>query len=240
MTQLTKVLAIFCLPLLLIAQSEDQPKYYLAELDYIKVKMGMEDKFIDAVKKHNDKYHDEAPYSASLYRIMTGPESGWFVWTMGGFTFTDFDDAPGEGAHNDDWRKTIQPYVEEYGPMEFWRYAQKLSHSDEDDEPMEELWFMDIERGEYYRFRNFMEKVHKIHINKDEEIQVWTNQFSSNDGRDVAIAWPFDKWAERDANEWNMKEAFNEEYGEGSWDDALEEWEEFVSSMTQEIWSRIL
>lgn len=241
MRNLTKILiGIFCIPMFLFAQDGEEPKYRMSELIYIKVKMGMEPKFIEAVKGHNAKYHNEEPYESSLFMISSGMESGWFVWAMGTMTFSDMDGAPGEGAHMDDWRKNVDPFVKEYGRTEYWRLNEKLSYSDGDSEPLQLLWFLDIERGEFYRFRAFMEKVAKIHTDKKEEIHVWMSQFYQPDGRDVAISWPMDKWADMDNEEWKMKDEFNKEYGEGAWDDALEEWKDVVDMTSQEIWRQVL
>ena len=240
MKNLTKFLtALLCAPMLLFAQEEDASKYSMVNAEYIKVKEGMEEKFVAAVKSHNAKFHAEAPYQSSLFRVTTGNEAGWFIWTMGTMTFTDLDDAPGQGAHADDWRKTIAPYVEEYGRTEFWRLNEKLSSFDNDSEPMQTVWFLDVKRGEYYRFKAFMEKVAKIHKDQKDEMHVWMSQFNQGDGRDVAITWPFDKWADLDTDDWKMKEEFEKEYGEGSWDDALDEWDDIVEGVVQEVWERV-
>lgn len=233
---------LFCFPLFNFAQDEesDGPDYAMVELNYMKVKPGMEMKFVEAVKIHNAKYHaGDGPYGASLFYIRTGQDAGWYVWAMGTFTYSDLDDAPGAGAHRSDWAKNIAPYVVEYGPIEMWRYNEKFSSSDGDSEMMQILWFLEIQRGEYYRFKAFMEKIHAIFDEKNEDMHVWMNQYNQEDGRDIAISWPFDKWSDLDEEDWNMKEAYDEKYGEGSWENALEEWEDFVESNIQEVWMRV-
>ncbi len=241
MKNLTKTLiALLCAPMLLFAQEEESTKYNMVVAEYIKVKVGMEAKFVEAVKKHNAKFHTKAPYASSLFRVSTGNEAGWFIWTMGTMTFTDVDGAPGSGAHADDWTKTIAPYVEEYGRSEYWRLNEKLSSFDDDSEPLQTVWFLDVKRGEYYRFKAFMEKVAKIHQNKKEEMHVWMNEFNQADGRDVAVTWPMDKWADLDSDDWKMKDEFDKEYGEGAWENALEEWEDVVEGVVQEVWERAI
>lgn len=234
------LLLLFCFPLFLMAQDDgEKPDYAMVELNYIKVKPGMEMKFVQAVKNHNSKYHPDGPYDASLFYIRTGNRAGWYVWAMGTMTYTDLDGAPGAGAHRDDWAKNIAPLVEEYGPIEMWRYNDKLSSSDGDSEAMEVLWFLDITWGEFYRFKAFMEKVQPIFDEKNEDMHVWMNQYNQMDGRDVAISWPFDKWADMDEDDWNMEEAYDEKYGEGSWDNAMEEWKDFVEGNVQEVWMTV-
>ena len=199
----------------------------------------MEMKFVEAVKKHNAKYHTEGPYNANLFYIRSGSDAGWYVWAMGTMTFTDMDGAPGAGEHRDNWSKTVAPYVQEYGPIEFWRYNKDLSNSDGDGEGMEILWFLELERGDYYRFKAFMEKVHKVQEAAGEEMHIWNNSFNQGDGRDVAISFPFAKWADLDDNEWRIDKAYDEEYGEGAWENALEEWEDFVVGMSEEVWMTV-
>jgi hypothetical protein len=211
----------------------------MVELNYMKAKPGMEMKFVEAAKKHNAKYHPDGPYDATMYYIRTGHDAGWYVWAMGGFTFTELDDAPGRGAHRDDWAKNVAPYVAEYGPIEMWRYNAKLSVNDGEPSAMQTLWFMDIARGEYYRFKSFMEDVQAIFDEKEDEMHVWNNVYNQDDGRDVAIVWPFDKWADLDEDDWKMKEAYDEKYGEGSWENALEEWEDFIEGNIQEGFGRL-
>ncbi len=233
---------LFCLPLFTFAQEEesDAPDYSIVELNYMKAKPGMESKFVAAVKKHNAKYHPDGPYNSNMDYIRTGQDAGWYVWSMGTFTYSDLDGAPGAGDHQNDWAKSVAPYVQEYGPIEMWRLNTELSVFDGDSEPLETVWILEIEDGEYYRFKAFMEKIHVIFEAKEDEMHVWNREHNQDNGRDVAIVWPFDKWSDLDVEEdWTMKGAYDEEYGEGSWKNALEEWEDFVKSNQQAVWMRI-
>lgn len=233
------MIGLFCAPIFLMSQEDAPQKSRLVELDYIKPKIGMEQKLEDAIKAHNSKYHPDGPYSADLDYIGTGNEAGWYVWSMGLFSYTEYDNAPGKGEHSADWAKRVAPYVEEYGRTELWKHSSKLSNPKEGTNPMLSLWILDIERGEWYRFKAFMEKVVAVHKKMDEEINVWTNEYSQNDGRDVAITWPMDSWGMIDQDDWKMKEEFDKEYGEGAWDNALEEWKDVVVGMKSEVWYNV-
>ena len=233
------MIGIFCIPMFLLSQEDDSKKSALVELDYIKPKIGMEKKLEQAIKAHNDKYHPDGPYSADLDYIGTGNEAGWYVWSMGVFSYTEYDDAPGRGDHSDDWDKRVAPYIEEYGRVELWKHSAEMSHSKEGTDPMMELWVLDLERGEWYRFKAMMEKVIVIHKKMDEEVHVWFNQYNQNDGRDVALTWPMKNWGMLDEDNWKMKEEFDKEYGEGSWDNFLDEWEDVVKGVSQEVWYNV-
>jgi len=234
---ISKILTLaLCLPFLLSAQ-EDSKKYRAVELSYMKAKIGMEAKFEAAVKAHNAKYHKEGAYESELYAIATGSETGWYVWTMGGFTFTELDGRPGEGAHQDDWDKTIAPLIAEYGRVEYWRMNSELSaRNDDDDETMIQIWWLDVTRGDYYRFENIVKNVAAIHKKMNSQMSVYGNEFNQNDGRDVAIVWPLKNWAEMDDDSWKMKDEYEKENGAGSWQRLLEEWQDVIAGNVQEVW----
>ncbi len=239
MRVLSKLLIVaFLFPFFTQAQEEGD-SYVLAELIYIKAKVGMEKQFEDAVKKHNDKYHADEPHQGQLAYIATGKDAGWYVWEMVGFTFTQLDDRPMSDDHRADWDKTVAKYVEEYGRSEIWRNDAKFSNRGENDGDKQVIWLIEIEEGEWYRFKGFMEKVIEVYKKKNESLFTWYNTFPQNDGRSVAFVWPFDKWATFDKDDWKMEDAFDEEYGDGAWEDALDEWDDFIKSMSQEVWMDI-
>jgi len=140
-----------------IAQ-EEKESYEMAEITYMLPKIGMEKAFEDAVKAHNVKYHKEGVFKASLDNIITGKETGWYVWIMGPCTFSDLDNCPNDDAHTNDWDKNVSQKVAEYGRNEFWHYNKKLSyHGDTSDSPKyENIWFVDVKRGQNYKFKKFI------------------------------------------------------------------------------------
>ena len=137
----------------------DELKYMMVELNYIRPKIGSEKVFIEAVKKHNAKYHTEAPYTGFLWYIRTGENAGWFVWGMGPLIFSDLDDAPGEGAHMEDWAKSVAPHVAQYGHVENWVYKDAWSYSDGKSNAKQIVWIMDIQDGKRDQFDAFMKSV---------------------------------------------------------------------------------
>lgn len=235
------LLILFLTPLFGLAQEEEEkPKSQIVELLYLKPEKGKVEMLKKAIAAHNKKYHAQAPYGAGLYNIVTGNEAGMMVWAMGPFSYTELDDAPGEGEHMKQWRETVDPYVAEYGRVEHWRYNKALSHRNEENERLQELWFMDVENDEYYRFKEFMSKVQKVMAKMDDEMEVWNTEFNQQDGRDVAIIFTFSKWADRDMQDWKMEEEYDAMHGDGSWDNALEEFKDFTNNFTMEVWRLLL
>ena len=222
-----------------VTAQEEKETYGMAEITYMLPKIGMEKAFETAVKQHNEKYHKEGPFKASLDYILTGKASGWYVWIMGPCTFTDLDNRPEDDTHRAHWDKNVSPTVAKYGRTEYWKYSSKLSYrGDGSDSPKyENIWFIGLERGQKYKFKEFIEKVKKAHEKKgDGNFSVYNNQFTDGLGRDVAIVWEFNNWTEMDDDDGGIKKSFEEIYGEGSWVNALKDWESSTKSINSQVW----
>ncbi|MEZ4791923.1 MAG: hypothetical protein R2783_00140 [Gelidibacter sp.] len=109
-TTVLMLVMVFSFPSNANAQ-EDSKDYNMWETimltpDYTKLKI------LEAnMRKHNQTYHKDGPYSAMVYNITSGPNSGSFIWQMGPMMFKHSDTRPDQGAHNDDWRDNIMPYI---------------------------------------------------------------------------------------------------------------------------------
>jgi len=222
------------------ALAQDSKKYAMFETSYMMPKMGMEKEFIAAVKSHNMKFHKDGPYQAKLWNCVTGHHAGWYMWDMGPVTFTELDSRPNKGMHDKDWNKNVEPFVKKYGMVEYWKYNKKLSYDNGNKNPKYlDIWFLDVKRGDFYRFKEVMKKVKAVH-EKDakDTMGVYTNAFTSNDGRQIAIIWPFKNWAHFDDDD-NFKKNYESLYGEGSFQDLLDEWREISESITQVVWKDV-
>lgn len=221
-----------------VAQEKEDKSYGMAEITFMLPKIGMENAFVKAVAAHNNLYHKEGPYHAYLDNVLTSKEAGWYVWIMGPCTFTDLDSRPGEGAHTDHWNKNISPLVQRYGRTEYWRLNDKFSYSSGDTPPKyENIWFVDLKRGDYYRFKALMTKIKAAYVKKGEgNLNVYDTQFNANDGRDVALVWGLKNWAELDDDDEGIKKEYEEINGEGSWDNAMDEWSEITVSIKSQVW----
>jgi hypothetical protein len=236
-------LFVFAIPTVTQAQDEDTeenagPPYMMVELSYMLPKVEMESDFVEAVKKHNEKWHSKAPYTSSLWYIRSGEDAGWFVWTMGPMIFSDLDNAPGAGDHQDAWAKSVAPTIAKYGHVENWVYKEDWSHSDGEANEREIVWFMDVEESEKDRFGAFMEKVGSLHQAEEKEIHSWTGSFASS-GRDYALVIPFDSYTWFDMDDWDIEEAFDEMYGEDAWELGMEMMDDIVLNQTNAIWERV-
>jgi hypothetical protein len=231
------MVGLLCLPNILFSQNEEDKSYTMYETIYLMPKAGESDAFEKAVKEHNEKYHSQAPYTAFMRSIVTGPKTGWYVWVMGPTMFSHLDNRPA-GEHDDDWAKNVTPHVAKGNLIEYWRQAESLSYTptEDDQKPSKHIvvWSIDLEKGQGYRFRAIMEKIKAAYEKKgDDGYAVYFNQFGT-EGRDAAIVWGFEKWAEMDEDD-SIKPYFEEVHGEGSWDNMLDEWEDVIKTMSQEV-----
>jgi hypothetical protein len=235
------LLSIFFAGSVAFSQESDDKSYGMVELSFMKAKMGKSDEFEKGVKEHNEKYHADGKYKAWMDVIVTGESSGTYVWLMGPCMLGDLDDRPGKGAHNDDWSKNVEPFIESYGATEYWKMNKKLSYLPGEPKPgIFTLWVMDIERGEYYRFKELMSKVKTVYEKTGtEDIRVLDNMFITGDGRDVVMVFHDDSWKAMDDDEWSLKADYEKEFGEGTWQLLIEEWEEVVKSIDRQVWKTV-
>ena len=67
-------------------------------------------------------------------------------------------------------------------------------------------------------------------------MSVYRNQFYANEGREIVIVWDSPNWADFDNDNGGIEKDFEELYGEGSWQNMLDEWNDIVESMSTEVW----
>lgn len=230
--------SILLVSLLFSTTNLAQEKYDMVELTFILPKIGMEKAFESAIKDHNNLYHKEGAYKGHLDYILTGKQAGWYVWLMGPCTFTDLDKRPINDAHDKHWADKISPTVAKYGSTEYWKHNPKLSYQSGTETPkLEEIWFLDLKRGDYYRFKAFVTKIKEAFEKKGEgNMHIYDNQFNENNGRDVAVVWGMNNWADMDKDNGGIKKEYEEINGEGSWENAMDEWEEITESITRQMW----
>ena len=82
------------------------------------------------MRKHNQTYHKDGTYKATVYNIVTGPNAGKIIWEMGPIMYSNLDGRPGVGGHDEDWRDNIEPYIKKTETVEYWRADKELNNTD--------------------------------------------------------------------------------------------------------------
>lgn len=219
-----------------IAQKKKE-KYTMFTTVNMKPVRGKELALESAVKAHNSKFHTQDPHKASLRTILTGSNSGNYVWIMGPSMFSDMDNRPSDEGHEGDWNTTVDPHVKYYGSTEYWKLNDKLSFTapNRENDKMSQVWFIEIEKGQWEKFNSIMEKVVAVNKKKgNDSFHLYNNQFGGNDGRDVAIVFSFNSWSELDIDD-PFKDHYEAMYGADSWKTFIADWESSISSINRTV-----
>jgi len=203
-----------------------QTDYQIWEVIYVKPKLDKLDLFRKALGAHNKKYHPAGPYKVGVSSILTGPNSGDYVWVMGPTTWGKLDGAPGEGEHITDWEKNINPLCESIGETMYWRGVKEVSYEAPGASAFKksQMRASYIYPGQMARFTEQMKKVVEVFKQKK-----YTGSFSMATREGFAAAprpnvvtfVNFDKWAFWDTD--TFAKDYTEVHGPGSWDRFLEE-----------------
>lgn len=220
---------LLLLPCLVYGQSNTAPELY--EVIRIKVKLGQEKAFEAAVKKHNAEFHKKGTaHSAQLFYNITGTWGGYYSWVMGTTNFAAMDNRPIDGAHDKDW-SSINQYIEEVKPPTYWSYVENISHKGSVRGSTKSLvWILDIKPSKASKVRQLIKQIKKVYAEKmpDNTYSVYWNKLrNTSAGEDIAIVFPFHKWAWLDKDD-NIRELYNAVYGAGSFDSFLTDWRDCI------------
>jgi hypothetical protein len=123
-------LAAVALVLLALPPSVRAQAYTMYEVQRVSALPGSTVDIGTAMVEHNQKFHAEAPYSASVYYLVTGQYSGQYQWIMGPTKFTQMDARPADASHGSDWANRVLAHAEVH-ETEYWRQIDDLSYAPE-------------------------------------------------------------------------------------------------------------
>ncbi|MEQ8927256.1 MAG: hypothetical protein RLO81_15655 [Fulvivirga sp.] len=207
-----------CLASLCAFAQDKEESYVMYEMITLQMNGKDNGKLQQAMKAHNDAFHNKEGQKARVWAINSGPNAGKTVWMMGPLTFADLDNRPQGKNHDDDW-KNVAIHVESLVSVEYWQRDDELSVVKDKEAKNLYVRFSNVSDETGFLTRDFMEKVSAVQkaLDRDHSWTVWDNQFrQGNRGRHMATAGGFDKWAELD-EDWGFKNKFIEIYGEDKW-----------------------
>ncbi len=243
MKQLFLFLMGCSLPFFMTGQDKPDDAYSMWEMIYLTPDNTKLQELSASMKKHNQTYHTQGPFSATVYNVTTGPNTGKMIWMMGPCTFSDLDNRPSEGGHDTDWRDNIMPYVKKVSNGEFWKFDAKLSNMPDPSESADpfkivKVRYLEVAQGQGYRVQGLLEKISKTvkSLDGDHPWGVFYNEFAQgvNNGRHLAITSFYNKWAELD-RENKFKVTYLKVHGENTWDGFIREIGEVFSNNWQEL-----
>jgi len=198
----------------------------------------------DNMRAHNMKYHAEAPYNALVFSIATGKKAGNLVWMMGPCTFTELDDRPSAGGHDEDWGNNVVPYLTKMGNVEYWKRDDDFNVNQAapgtPPAPITRVRYHTVTQGQGFRINDLFAKVKNTldDIGIDGAWSVWDNQFrqGSKNGRHIATVTTFGSWSDLD-RDIKFAEAFNKRYGDNALQRFNREMRDVFSNTWDEFWT---
>jgi hypothetical protein len=196
------------------------------------------------MRKHNQTYHKDGPSTATVYNIASGPNSGSIIWQMGPMMFKHNDTRPGEGAHDDDWRDNIMPYIKTMHSVEYWTQDDKLSNTSmmtgpDVKYPILFVRFFEVDENHGYSLNSIFKQVSETvkSLPGENPWGLYYNEFLQGDlGRHVATVGFMKNWTEMD-EDIKFKEAFEKLHGNNSWQTFLDTRDGTFTNRWDEIWT---
>ena len=191
----------------------------------------------EKMKSHNEKYHATAPYTASVWQVLTGQNSGKLLWIMGPFTFADLDSRPSDGGHDEDWMGNVLPLTHGMSDGYYWKLRPDNMYlpSEGYRGKIMRVRILDIKRGKWEEFGNMMAMVMQVYNEKklDNSMAIYNNVVTDQN-RDVALVWQYDNYAYFD-NDMQFSKLYEEVHGDNSWHHFNEAMREIVESASDEL-----
>lgn len=198
--------------------------------------------FQKVLAEHNQKFHPEGAYDVGVFQIMTGPNSGKFIWNLGPVTWADMDKRPMDKAHNEHWATAVAATLTTDSWATYWRHHPEFTNMSQDFElNMLRVNFYDIKRGmdSWEKVEKIMERFTKLYREHypDDVFATYSNVMASTgEGKDMAIVGFVDNFAAMGDENPDVPEKYNAMYGEGSFEKDITTWLEVMVGESSELW----
>ena len=184
----------------------------------------LEGKLISGVKLHNAKYHTGGKSTASLYSILTGPNSGKFVWLDGPMTYADLDQQR-DAAHMADWGKNIQSYITDEKIKHaqlHWEASYTPTEFGSSDYLLIRTFKLNNKANSMAKVLEAITKIKEVLVATNASIvrRVYVSPFRSENGEDISLVYPFKSFTRFEKSNGlpeNFAASYEEINGMGSW-----------------------
>ncbi len=195
------------------------------------------------LRKHNQKYHQGGPYDASVYNIVSGPDTGKMVWIMGPLQFPQLDNRPSAGGHDEDWRDNVMPYLKKVEQGEYWRGDGKLSNTsmlpqNPAEYPILFTRYWEINIAHQHQVEARLKLISET-VKAMEGVNPWGvyyNLFRQGKlGRHIATVGFYKNWTDFDRDP-QFKATFLKSHDEDAWDSFIRDTDLLLDDSWDEIW----
>ncbi|ETN96551.1 hypothetical protein SAMN04487906_2936 [Zhouia amylolytica] len=191
---------------------------------------------------HNKKYHADDVYGCRVYAIVTGPNTGKYVWSMGPIPWSSVDSRPAQGGHDEHWNNMVMPTLLPMANATYWRSHPELSNFPNDFKLDKlRLTYYDIKRGwgNFDKIKAIVAKITKMNKEKypNEVYGIYTNEFgSTKEGKDIVFVDFFENSAKLGEQDDNWISNYDEVNGAGSFERDVKTWHELTNGSERELW----
>ena len=230
--------SLFTLLLAFVSTIVSGQDYTMYEVHYLRIKPGNEKAVYEGIAKHNKTYHAVAPYTNSVFSILTGPHTGDLLFAMGPLTFTQLDNRPSSDAHDADWQ-SIQNLCERIEDVQYWTAVDELSFTPEkmDNSPrlLSRVRFFEVDDNNMFRKVQGYNLKTITALGGNNPRTMYRKRFLSGDKVTWATVSSYKNWAELDEdNGGNWGETYKSVNGEEAWNNRSEEWGKAIISRRDE------
>ena len=198
-----------------------------------------------AMRAHNQKYHSEGVYKASVFNISSGPNSNNLIWSMGPMMYRHMDARPSEGGHDEDWMNNVMPNIKKIQTIEYWSAWNPEFHNtamlqgDEVTHPILFIRVWEVNPGQGFNLSTFFERVGKAvkALEGENPWGIYSNDFIQgiDIGRHFAGISFWKNWTEFDAGWKNFPDAY-EKANDNSWQSHINMRDATFRNWWDEIW----
>lgn len=198
--------------------------------------------FHKAVAEHNKQFHTDAPRQVAVYQIMTGPNTGKYIWNLGPCTWAELDERPMDPSHNDHWANAVAPTLTTESNATFWEFHPEFSSMTSDFKlNMLSITFYDIKRGigNFDKIKPIMERFTKLYraTYPGDMFGTYTNVMGSTaEGRDLAIVGFLNNYSDMAKENPDVAEKYDAMHGKGSYEKDMTVWMEATQGAASEMW----
>lgn len=174
--------------------------------------------FKQNLAEHNQKFHGEGRYDVSVYEIMTGNDSGKFVWIMTPGSWEAMEAAPSSAEKQAHWDSKVLPTLTSAPIGAVWRMQPDMSNFKQDlDHKYISLRYFSINMGREH-YNNFKTEITKYAELVDKHYPERTVGYYSNvygnENFDFIWADFKESLGNRDYGDRNFAKLFEELHGE--------------------------
>lgn len=169
---------------------------------------------------HNEAYHSEAPYTASVFYMLTGEYSGQYQWAMGPITFSQIGDRPADPGHASDRSSKVSAHSEFHG-TEYWVQVDDLTYTPPNvssaSRPISVVRRFEVADDDL--FRKVQAQVMEVVASAGRPFPrtMYQRRFARADRWGWAAITSYESFSDLDQGSFDFQEAFREHFGDAAW-----------------------